>query len=430
MDIEVKNQLLCIVFVVILLQYFVTFYYTNTKKFSLRALIRNVSIGMCIYFYYMTKNYIFIFLPLILEVLIETLKLNGYHFEKYISTEYQYNDYWREICKRNPIFSNFSEGNYDKILGFSTIDNSSENYKKILDWSIKVWDNAFENKTSDIIDINNNKHESIKLKKITENGKFKLICDICKINKNMRILEVGFGECDFLLYLREHYNISTIGVSISDEQVKLAESKGFEAYTMNSWNMTKEDLGTFDLVLHCGSFEYIKCSGELDDVYEDYSKIIYSLLNPNGKFFITCIHANNDFKEQTFCDWYNLYILWGGNDGKYPEGRDGYTKYAEKAGFKIIHQENRVIDYLVASVIFFSAFQFINEQNTDNTLSLSGLSNALVKTIAGPYYLHSYLCYSSSSYYYWIPWLWQFIPQKINGKYITPVTLEYILLGK
>jgi len=426
----INNSVLLVIFVVMILQYFITYHYTNTKNFSLRALIRNFSIGLSIYFYYITKNIIFLTLPLIGEVLIEGLRLNGYHLERYIATEYQYSDYWREICKRNPIFTNFSESNYDKILGFNTTDNSSENYKKILDWSVKSWKNAFQNKTSDIIDMNNQKHEPIKLKKITDDSKFKLICDICKINNNMRILEVGFGECDFLLYLREHYNINAIGVSISDEQVKLAKSKSFEAYTMNSWNMTKEKIGTFDLILQCGNLEYIKCAGDSNDVYEKYSKIIYSLLNPNGKFFITCIHCNNEFNNQQFRDWYNLYILWAGNDGYYPQGRDGYTKYAEKAGFKIIYQENRVIDYWVAFITFFSSFQFINKENTDNTLSLSGLSDALVKTIAGPYYLHTYLCYTPSSYFYWLPWGWQFIPQKVNGKYITPVTLEYILLQK
>lgn len=39
----------------------------------------------------------------------------------------------------------------------------------------------------------------------------------------MRVLEIGFGEGDFMLYLREHYNINPIGVSISCEQVNLVK---------------------------------------------------------------------------------------------------------------------------------------------------------------------------------------------------------------
>ena len=53
-----------------------------------------------------------------------------------------YNDYWRELNKKDTIFSNFSEGIYDSILGFNTKDHSSENNKLILDWSYKIYNNS------------------------------------------------------------------------------------------------------------------------------------------------------------------------------------------------------------------------------------------------------------------------------------------------
>ena len=34
----------------------------------------------------------------------------------------------------------------------------------------------------------------------------------------------------------------------------------------------------------------------------------------------------------------NCYILWSGNDGQYPYGKYGFTKEAEKVGFKKIYQ--------------------------------------------------------------------------------------------
>ena len=119
------------------------------------------------------------------------------------------------------------------------------------------------------------KHDGNKLKKITDDNKFKLICETCKIKNGMKILEIGFGEGDFMLYLRQNYNIDATGVSISLEQVNLVKSRGFNAYCMNSWDMTKEVLGTYDLILQCGNLEYIKCTGESHDVYAKFCNIIY-----------------------------------------------------------------------------------------------------------------------------------------------------------
>jgi cyclopropane fatty-acyl-phospholipid synthase-like methyltransferase len=249
----------------------------------------------------------------------------------------------------------------------------------------------------------------------------------------MRILEIGFGEGDFMLYLRKYYNINPIGVSISSEQVDLVKSRGFTAYYMNSWNMTKEVLGTYDLILQCGNLEYIKCTGESEDVYTKFCNIIYQLLNPNGKYFITCIHFNEKFKMKTTYDIINCYLLWSGNDGSYPYGKYGFSKHANNIGLKTIHQEDRTNDYFITTVIFMSYLQCMKNNECTNSISFMGILDAIVKTIADPYYIHTYLCYSPRKDFYWLPWQWEFIPQNIKGinnEWITPVTLQYILFQK
>jgi hypothetical protein len=55
---------------------------------------------------------------------------------------------------------------------------------------------------------------------------------------------------------------------------------------------------------------------------------------------------------------------------------------------------------------------------------------ALFKTIAAPYYIHSYICYQPSKFYYLLPWSVQFTPQYKNGKWMTHETLQYILFEK
>ena len=428
-------SLIIIIISVLILQLFVTYTLTNTREFSYRALIRNQLIVISIYLAITYKNGLFILIPFIVEIILEFLKLKGFHMEKYMSTKYQYNDYWREINKNNSIFSNFSEGNYDNIIGLNTRDYSQENIKKILDWSLYTYNYSLQNKPSYLIDINGRKHNGYELKKITDDNKFKLICETCKIKHGMKILEVGFGEGDFMVYLREHYNINAVGVSISSEQVELVKSRGFTAYSMNSWNMTKEVLGTYDLILQCGNLEYIKCSGESDeDIYIKFCNIIYQLLNPHGKYFITCIHFNEHFNEHLkkykIYDIINCYILWSGNDGSYPKGKYGFSKYANKIGLKTIHQEDRTNDYFITTIIFMSYLQCMKNNKCVNSVSSLGILDAMVKTIADPYYIHTYLCYSPHKNFYWLPWQWEFIPQYIDNKWITPVTLQYILFQK
>jgi len=421
--------LLIIIFVIILLQVIVTYLFTNTKKFSIRALIRNLSIGICIYLYTLTKKLYILSIPLLLEIVIEVAKWNGFHIEKYIATEYLYSDYFHDLSiESDNIYTNYSEGNCDKIFGLDTKDHSSENLKKVLDWSKQVYNDAFEKKQEYFVDAKGTKHyEDIKNK--TDDAKFKLICDICKVKPGMKILEIGFGNGDFMIYLKKHYNIDAVGVSISEKQVELVKSKGFNAYHMDYWNMTSNVIGKYDLVLQCGNIEYAICSGENENRYTELCKIINSLLNENGNYFITCIHSNDEFGEFSFYDRILLYFLWSGNDGYYPNGKDGFSKYAEKAGLFPLYQENRTNDYFIMGMLYMSYFR-CRKNVCDHIVSLSGILHALFKTIAAPYYIHSYICYQPSKYYNLNPWNYQFIPQYKNGKWVSPETLQYILFEK
>lgn len=425
------NIIYKIIIIIVIIQLLVTNYLTNTKEFSYRALTRNLSIVFGIFLSIKTTNYLYLLLPFILELMIEYNKLNGFYIEKYIATKYQYNDFWREINKKDSIFSNFTEANYDSILGFDTKDHSSANIKKILDWSIKIYN---ESVNSDLVhhnprmlvDYNGNGHDGLELKIKTDNNKFKLISNICGIKSGMKILEVGFGEGDFLNYLKKEFNINATGVSISMEQVELVKQRGFSAYLLDMWAMTPEELGTYDLILQCGNLEYLRCIGEPYEIYDEYCKIIKKLLNPNGKYFITCIHLNSEFGDWSFYDKIKCYILWAGNDGSYPNGKDGFSKYAINSGFKIINQQDRTNDYFITSIIFMSYLQCM-KHNCVNTINSKDLISASIKTIAAPYFLHTYLGYTPTKSFDNVPWLWQFTPQYKNTKWITPTTLEYIL---
>jgi cyclopropane-fatty-acyl-phospholipid synthase len=150
---------------------------------------------------------------------------------------------------------------------------------------------------------------------VYETNKFKRICEICKVHKDMKILEIGFGECDFMNYIKENYGAKVIGVSISEEQVKVAKSKGYDAYHLDMWKIT-DKIGKFDLILQCGSLEYLRCCSESQDKYEKYFKIIQKILNKNGKYFTACLHFHPELLSRfTLYDYVMAYFLSFGNDG-------------------------------------------------------------------------------------------------------------------
>lgn len=406
--------------IVIIIQLIVTYGFTNTKVFSIRAMIRNLSILIPIVY-----GIRYIWVPILLEITIEFFKYYGYGIDKYIATTYLYNDYFRENTKRYPILSNLTEGNYDGLLGIDMTDYSQENLKRVRDWTNKTYYESLSNPSSYFTDLKGKKHDA-SIKYESENKKFEYICQKCNIKPGMKILEIGFGECDFLKYIRDHYGIKPVGVSIAIEQVENARAIGFEAHCLDMWDIT-EEIGKYDLVIQCGNLEYALIFGEKYEKYKDYCNIIKKILNPRGKHFITCIHINPEF-EYSLIDKIKCYILWAGNDGYFPKGKDGYTKYAEQCGFKLIYQEDRTFDYYINDLLYFS-FLRCSDGKCHTIVEPINFLRALFLTIAGPYFIYSYFSYQPSQYLPIVPFLWEFEPQ-FKKKWSFPMTLEYILLQK
>ena len=187
-----------------------------------------------------------------------------------------------------------------------------------------------------------------------------------------------------------------------------------------------EEIGKFDLVLQCGNVEYLRFMGDSNEKYNDFCEVVKRVLNPGGKYFITCCHQNKYF-DWSFTDRIKGYILWAGNDGSYPIGTDGFTKYAEKAGFKILYQEDRTFDYYIYEMLYFS-FLRCADNKCHAVIDPFSLSRALFLTIAAPYFIHSYLCYQPSKYMPAVPFAWEFEPQLKKNGWEFPNTLQYILL--
>ena len=137
-----------------------------------------------------------------------------------------------------------------------------------------------------------------------QNAKINFLKKKLLLNKSSRLLEVGFGNGSFLLNIAEEHNIPLHGVSLSEEQTKVAREKQKEKNLDNA-NILFEVKDFKDIK---GKKTYSKlCSiGQMEHSldYKDYFKKIYELLTDNGIAVIHYIGSNtvprpeNDFIQK------------------------------------------------------------------------------------------------------------------------------------
>ena len=124
-----------------------------------------------------------------------------------------------------------------------------------------------------------------------QNAKMNFLKKKLLINERDKLLEVGFGNGSFLLNIAEEHNIPLHGVSLSEEQTKIAKKKQKE-----------KNLDNANIIFEVKDFKDIKdkkftkiCSiGQMEHSlnYKDYFKKIYDLLTENGIAVIHYIGSN------------------------------------------------------------------------------------------------------------------------------------------
>lgn len=96
-----------------------------------------------------------------------------------------------------------------------------------------------------ILDDYTRRYYDIELKEVTRNFD----------NKNIKVLEIGFGNGGFLTYAREK-NWDINGIEINDDLIAIAKEKGFNVYgSIDFFND-----GMFDLIVAFDVLEHISSS--------------------------------------------------------------------------------------------------------------------------------------------------------------------------
>lgn len=138
-----------------------------------------------------------------------------------------------------------------------------------------------------------------------ERHKMELICKKLQLKKGEKVLDIGCGWGGLAKYMAEHYEVEVTGITISQEQAKLAQDfcKG---YPVKVLAMDYRDMSeTFDKIVSVGMFEHVGYKN-----YRVYMETAARCLKDDGIFLLHTIGQAESIK--TSDPWFDKYIFPGG----------------------------------------------------------------------------------------------------------------------
>ena len=138
-----------------------------------------------------------------------------------------------------------------------------------------------------------------------QNAKLKMICEKLQLKPGMRLLDIGCGWGGLAAYAAQHYGVSVDGVTISQEQQKLAQQRG-EGLDVTILLQDYRDLDrTYDRIVSVGMFEHVGPKN-----YDTYFSVVDRCLKKEGLFLLHTIGSNESGVNVD--PWINKYIFPNG----------------------------------------------------------------------------------------------------------------------
>lgn len=138
-----------------------------------------------------------------------------------------------------------------------------------------------------------------------QENKLELICRKLYLKPGMRVLDIGCGWGAFGKYASEKYNVETVGITVSKEQVTLGRElcKGLPVeFKLMDYRDVNE---RFDRIVSVGMIEHVGYKN-----YRIFFEVANKCLNDDGVFLLHTI--GNIISEKSFNPWTNKYIFPNG----------------------------------------------------------------------------------------------------------------------
>lgn len=132
-----------------------------------------------------------------------------------------------------------------------------------------------------------------------------MIAEKLQLKPGMRVLDIGCGWGGLSQFMAAHYGVSVVGVTISAEQQKLAQTR-CEGLDVTILLEDYRDLhDRFDRIVSVGMFEHVGPKN-----YNTYFDVVDRNLKPEGLFLL---HSIGSRKTDNNVDpWINKYIFPNG----------------------------------------------------------------------------------------------------------------------
>lgn len=177
-----------------------------------------------------------------------------------------------------------------KEVAYKHYDIGNDLYEKMLDkrmiYSCGYWQNA---QTLDE----------------AQEHKLDLICRKLKLEKGMRLLDIGCGWGGLAKYAAENYGVSVVGVTLSEPQAAIGR-KVNEGLPVDIRVQDYRDVNEqFDRIVSVGMFEHVGYKN-----YSEFMKKVSACLVTDGVFLLHTIGGNTTVKSTD--PWINKYIFPNG----------------------------------------------------------------------------------------------------------------------
>lgn len=136
-----------------------------------------------------------------------------------------------------------------------------------------------------------------------QEAKLELVCQKLDLKPDMSILDIGCGWGSFAKYAAEKYNVKVTGITVSQEQCKLAKNlcKDYDAdFILTDYRNLPKLSQKFDRIVSIGMFEHVGLKN-----YRQYMEVVNACLADNGIFLLHTIGNNTSVKiGEPFLDKY------------------------------------------------------------------------------------------------------------------------------
>ncbi len=120
-----------------------------------------------------------------------------------------------------------------------------------------------------------------------QEAKLDLVCRKIGLQPGMRVLDIGCGWGSFAKFAAEKYGTEVVGITVSKEQVELAQKRCVGLPIEIRLQDYREVTGTFDRVVSLGMFEHVGVKN-----YRTYMEVVHRLLPDQGIFLLHTIGGN------------------------------------------------------------------------------------------------------------------------------------------